>query len=262
MKRIDLKLVSHNSKTGASAGSIEPNIVDDAIFYLDGEPIGFYLKKMPDKMCKLANLANAELLSDRVPKTLMERIKVLGEDENGKKIYDRSSHQFSAIIGCVPAKPHMRRHYNKMSSVHSVKSAETFIKAMLLLGLEGEKLIKEILPKQYEQQLELFKLVQDKWKLGNLFTSSISNYNISAPYHRDNANIVGTVNIIICKKLNSTGGDLTVPDYDITIGQQDNSIIVYPAWKNLHAVTEIEVLFDGGYRNSLVFYPLKAGMNP
>ena len=92
----------------------------------------------------------------------------------------------------------------------------------------------------------------------NLFTSSISNYNISAPYHRDTGNIVGAVNVIICKRLNSKGGDLNVPDYDATFGQADNSILVYPAWKNVHGVTPIIPTHEDGYRNSLVFYPLKA----
>lgn len=54
------------------------------------------------------------------------------------------------------------------------------------------------------------------------------------------------------------GGDLHIPDYGATIGQQDNSILVYPAWRNVHGVTPIIPTFEGGYRNSLVFYPLKA----
>jgi hypothetical protein len=65
-------------------------------------------------------------------------------------------------------------------------------------------------------------------------------------------------NVIICKKHNSKGGDLHIPDYNATIGQQDNSILVYPAWKNLHGVTPIIPIFENGYRNSLIFYPLKA----
>jgi len=91
--------------------------------------------------------------------------------------------------------------------------------------------------------------------------SSISNYNISAPFHRDNANIEGTVNVIICKRKNAKGGDLHIPDYGATIGQQDNSILVYPAWRNMHGVTEIIPTIFGGYRNSLIFYPLKAFVN-
>jgi len=259
MKRIDLIEVKHSRKIGEACEYIEPNVTEDCIFYVDGEPIGFYLTKMPEKMCKLADLANAELQSKNVPKTVMQRPKMLGIDpKTGKGIVDRSCKQFSAILGGVPPKAHMRRPYPTQSSVHSVKSAQTFIKAMLLLAKESEELIKEILPKQYERQLELFKQVPDKWKFGNLFTSSISNYNISAPFHRDTGNIVGAVNVIICKQKNAKGGDLHIPDYNATIGQVDNSILVYPAWRNVHGVTPIIPTFEGGYRNSLVFYPLKA----
>jgi len=263
MKRIDLIKVEHNRKIGEACEYIEPNVTEDCVFYLDDEPIGFYLTKMPEKMCKLADLANIELLSKNVPKTEMQRPKMLGFDINGKGIVDRSIKQFSTILGAVPPKPHMRRNYKTISSVHGVKTAQTFIKAMLLLAKESELLIKEILPKQYDQQIELFKQVPDKWCFGNLFTSSISNYNISAPFHRDAGNIVGAVNVIICKKFNSKGGDLHVPDYGATIGQKDNSILVYPAWRNMHGVTPIIPINKemDYYRNSLVFYPLKAFLN-
>jgi len=264
MKRIDLIPVQHNIKIGDNCEYKQPNVTEDCIFYSDGKPIGFYLNKMPEKMCKLADLCNSEFRSDNVPKTIMNRLSAvkgqlrtewLGKDEV------KNVQQMSVIIGSIPPKPMVRRPYASMSSVHSVKTAQTFIKAMLMLAKESEQLIKDILPEQYQKQIELFKQVPDKWKFGNLFTSSISNYNISAPFHRDTGNIVGAVNVIICKKLNSNGGDLHIPDYNATIGQQDNSILVYPAWKNIHGVTPIIPTFDGGYRNSLVFYPLKAFVN-
>lgn len=258
MKRIDLIQVEHSVKVGDICEYKEPNVTEDCMFYADGEPIGFYITKMPEKMCKLADLANAELNTKNVPKTEMQRPKMLGFDKNGKGIVDRNCKQFSTILGGVPPKPHMKRPYPTISSVHSVKSAQTFIKAMLMLAKESEQLIKEIIPNQYEQQTELFKDVPEKWRFANLFTSSISNFNISAPFHRDSGNIVGAVNVIICKKFNSKGGDLHIPDYNATIGQQDNSILVYPAWKNIHGVTPIIPTHEGGYRNSLVFYPLKA----
>ena len=258
MKRVDLIQVAHTRKIGEVCEYIEPNVTEDCIFYVDGEPIGFYLTKMPEKMCQLANLADKEFNSNNVPKTEMQRPKMLGFDDNGKGIVDRSCKQYSAILGGVAPKPHMRRPYPTQSSIHAVKTAQTFIKAMLLLAKESEQLIKEILPSQYEQQIELFKDVPEKWRFANLFTSSISNYNISAPFHRDTGNIVGAVNVIICKKFNSKGGDLHIPDYGATIGQQDNSILVYPAWRNVHGVTPIIPTHEGGYRNSLIFYPLKA----
>jgi len=266
MKRIDLIPVEHNRKIGEACEYIEPNVTEDCVFYADGEPIGFYMKQMPEKMCKLADLANAEFNSKNVPKTKLDRSDVLKAQMDNPNLTraqarEIGTSQMSAILGSVPPKPQFMRYYGTISSVHSVKSAQTFIKAMLLLAKESEHLIKEILPKQYDQQIELFKQVPEKWRFGNLFTSSISNYNISAPFHRDAGNIVGAVNVIICKQKNAKGGDLHVPDYNAPIGQVDNSILVYPAWRNMHGVTPIIPTHKGGYRNSLVFYPLKAFVN-
>jgi hypothetical protein len=259
MKRIDLTPVQHNKKVSDTCEYYEPNVTENCIFYAEGEAIGFYLTKMPDNMCKLADLANEQLRSKNVPKSMLNRRQVDGFDEKkGIWKYKNEVHQYSCILGSIPPKPHMQRPYASRSSVHLQKSANTFVKAMLMLATESEQLIKKILPNQYEKQVKLFEQVQKKWRFANLFTSSISNYNISAPYHRDVGNIVGAVNVIICKKHNSKGGDLNIPDYGATIGQQDNSILVYPAWKNLHGVTPILPTHEGGYRNSLVFYPLKA----
>jgi len=264
MKRIDLIKVDHDRKIGEVCEFIEPNITEDCIFYGDGEPIGFYLTKMPEKMCKLADLANAQFKSNNVPKTIMDRSDVVRKAQlEGKTPQQinkegRGCSQMSTLLGSIAPKPMVRRPYPNRAQVHSVKTAQTFIKAMLLLARESEDLIRELLPKQYERQVELFKDVPEKWRFANLFTSSISNFNISAPFHRDAGNIVGAVNVIICKKQNSKGGDLHIPDYNATIGQRDNSILVYPAWRNVHGVTPIIPTHEGGYRNSLVFYPLKA----
>jgi hypothetical protein len=258
MKRIDLTLQPHEAKIGQDCPYLAPNITEDCIFYENGEPIGFYIKSMPERATKLANLANTELLSKNVPKAEMQRPKMMGYDENGKGIIDRSCKQFSTILGGIPPKPHMKRPYPSISSVHQVKTAQNYIKAMLMLAKESESIMRDILPEQYQRQVELFKRVPDQWKFANLFTSSIANYNISAPFHRDTGNIVGAVNVIITKRLNAKGGNLYVPDYGAVMDSADNSMLVYPAWKNVHGVTPIIPTHDGGYRNSLVFYPLKA----
>jgi len=262
MKRVDLIKVEHNTKIGQECPYIEPNILEDCIFYEDGIAVGFYIKQMPEKMCKLADLADNLLHSKDVPKSSMDRKPTDGFDEvKGIYKYKNVIKQWSTILGSIPPKPHMRRPYATISSVHSVKSAQTFIKAMMLLAKESEALIKEILPEQYEAQKKLFEQVDDKWQFGNLWTSSISNYNISAPFHRDTGNIVGAVNVIITKRLNAKGGNLHVPDYNATMDSANNSILVYPAWKNIHGVTPIIPTHEGGYRNSLIFYPLKAFVN-
>lgn len=260
MKTLELKPVQSNAKTGDRCPAIEPNVLDDCLFVENGQPVGFFIQKMPPKMQQLATIADNEFRSSRVPKQEMSR----GPQGSKRDKLERAKEgvelvtQYSTILGSVPPKPHMRRPYPTISSVHREKSARTFIKAMLLLATESEELIKSIMPEQYEQQKKLLEGVSERWRFGNLFTSSISNFNISAQYHRDAGNIVGASNVIICKKRNSTGGHLTLPEYGATIGQEDGSLLFYPAWRNMHGVTPIVETAEGGYRNSLVFYPLKA----
>lgn len=262
MQKIELKKIEHSFKISNECPFTEPNIKQDCLLVENGEVVGFFLKSLPEKASKIADLANFELRSDRVPKSEMSRRTGDGIDEKtGKFKYKNEVFQFSTIIGSVPPKPHQRRPYPQISSVHQKKSAQNFIKAMLFLANESEKIIADLMPEQHKKQLEIFKNVDEKWKFGNLWTSSISNYNINAPYHIDTKNIKNTVNVIITKRLNSKGGNLNVPDYGATFDQCDNSILVYPAWKSLHGVTPIIPTFEGGYRNSLVFYPLAAFLN-
>jgi hypothetical protein len=268
MKRVDLIKIPHNVKLGEKCGHIEPNITEDTIFYEDGVPIGFYIRdisKYSDRAAKLANICDIEFRSKRVPKKTMDRPdvvrKAVEEGKSPKQIMaeGRGCSQYSTIIGGIPPNPLVRRPYPTISQVHQVKSAQTFIKAMLMLANESEKIIRLITPNVWHHQYEIIqKQVPEEWRFGNLWTSSISNFNISAPFHRDAKNIIGCVNVIIAKKQNATGGNTTIPDYGATIDSCDNSMLVYPAWKNVHGVTPIVPTHDGGYRNSLVFYPLKA----
>jgi hypothetical protein len=249
MKEVELMQISHIVKIGDVCGDIEPNITDDTLFMVNGEIVGFYIKQLPSKIKQLADIANAELLSDRVPKTEMSRgpqgdkAAKLARQKAGINLVT----QYSTILGGIAPKPHMKRNYPSMSSVHQVATAKTFIKAMMMLCKESENLIAEIAPTIYAQQKKIItEKVPPKFRFGELFTSSISNFNIAAPYHRDAANLEGCVNVIIAKKHNARGGNTTVPDYGATVDSRDNSMLVYPAWRNVHGVTPIHILAQGG----------------
>ncbi|CAB5225479.1 hypothetical protein UFOVP746_22 [uncultured Caudovirales phage] len=252
MKTLDLIMQPHNVKVGDTTPDLMPNIVEDTLFVSDGEVVGFYLKSVPDKLKQYVEIANAELLSDRVPKSEMRR-------SSGLRNAEAEVKQYSTIIGSCAPKPHMKRAYPMISSVHNVKSAQTFIKAMLLAVREAEEVMREIAPTVFEKQEKIItEKVPPKWRFGRLFTSSISNFNIAANYHRDAANLEGCANVIIAKRSHAKGGNTTIPDYSATVDSADNSMLVYPAWRNVHGVTPIVPLREDGYRNTLVFYPLKA----
>tara|TARA_R110000744_G_scaffold275082_1_gene388045 strand:+ start:3708 stop:4508 length:801 start_codon:yes stop_codon:yes gene_type:complete len=260
MKRIDLVKVDHNVKIGDRCGSIPPNITEDSVFYEDGKIVGFFIENIEGKLKQYIEIANKEFRSKNVPKATMNRSSaVKAFNEGGMEAMKKDVQQYSTILGATAPKPHMRRPYPSISSVHNVPTAKTFIKAMLLACKEAEKVVKEIMPEQYEFQKKCIEEnVPKEFRFSKLFTSSISNFNISAPFHRDAGNLIGCVNVIITKKFKAKGGDLHVPDYGATMDSSNNSMLVYPAWKNVHGVTPIETSSEDGYRNSLIFYPLKA----
>jgi len=256
MNKVELTLIEHDIKVGQTCDYKTANIIEDTLFMDNGELVGFYLKDLNHwsaRATKLLSVANNEFLSDRVPKSMMSRSDAMTNDNGTGGVK-----QFSTILGATPPRPHMRRPYPSISSVHQNKDASQFIKAMLMLSHEAEEIMSEIAPKLVERQREVMTDIDAKWKFGNLFTSSISNFNISADFHIDRGNIIDTCNVIFTKRKGSKGGSLNIPDYNATIEQADNSMLVYPAWRNMHGVTPIIKSHEEGYRNSLIFYPLKA----
>lgn len=260
MKTLELIQLDHTIKVGDTCPFIEPNVVEDTIFTINGKPIGFYLRdisKYSPKAAQLADIADSELRSKRVPKSVMKRSSGFIDGDKDKQV-----EQYSTILGSIPPKPHMRRPYPTRSSVHNVPKAKTFVKAMLMLVKESENIIKQLTPDLYEEQKRLIAdNIAKEWRFGDLFTSSISNFNIAANFHRDNGNLKGCANVIIAKRQNSTGGCTTIPDYGATVDSKDNSMLYYPAWRNVHGVTPIIPTHKGGYRNTLVFYPLRSFPN-
>ena len=262
MKRVNLEPVDCEVKMGDPAGDLKPNVTESCIFVDEnGEEVGFYLKRITGRLKKFIDVANAEFRTDNVPKSLMERSDILETQRklgiSRKEAIALSVAQYSTIIGSIQPRPHMRRPYPSRSSVHQNPKAKTFIKAMLGAVKECELLIKELMPAQYEKQRSIIEeKVAPIWRFGELFTSSISNFNIGADYHRDAGNLKGCNNVIITKRKNCTGGHLSIPEYGATIMNCDGSLIFYPAWKSMHGVTDINPTQQDGYRNSLVFYPL------
>lgn len=252
MKELHLQPVKHDVKIGDQPIELPPTLFEDSLFIVDGNPVGFYIASVPEKIRKLVEVANAELNSKRVPKSEMRRSS--GFREGGGDV-----RQYSCIIGSIPPKPHMMRPFPNKSSVHAVASARTFVKAMFMAGRESLRLVEQVSPEIYKTHKDAVESrVPEEWRFADLFTSSISNYNIAAAVHRDNLNVKGAVNVIITKRRNSTGGNLYVPDYGVTLNSADNSMLVYPAWRNMHGVTPIKPTHPGGYRNSLVWYALDA----
>jgi hypothetical protein len=191
MQTIELIKIEHSRKKGVDCEYIEPTITESCYLKEGDEVIGAYFSDASELFPKLAKymaVANAEFLSKRVPKTPLKRSDVMQNKwKHGltyKEACDAGTVQYSTIIGNVPARKLMRRDYHNRSAVHAVESAQTFIKAMLLASNEIEEAMASVLPEQYEAHKKALEGVDDEWRFGNLFTSSISNYKTSQTLRR------------------------------------------------------------------------------
>ena len=253
---LTLKPVTSTLKIGDQPGNITPNVTESCILAdEDGTQVGIFLKTLPKDLQNLVNIADAEIHTSRVPKSVMKRSSALHDAESGVE-------QYSTILGSIPPKPHFKRSYPSRSSVHQHKPANTFVKAMNAAGVAAFNLISQYIPSVATTHSNACDdRLPTKWRFANHFSSTISNCNIAAAIHQDNANVKRAINIIITKRRNSTGGNLHVPDFDATFDQTDNSLLVYPAWRNRHGVTPIIPTHQGGYRNSHVWYALDSFAN-
>ena len=133
-------------KIGDTCPTLQPNVTESCILAdPDGTQVGLFIKQLPDDLRNLVNIADHEVNSTRVPKTMMDRKRPLPPGPDGKRRYLVIS-QYSAILGSVPPKPHMRRAYGTRSSVHSSKTAGTFVKAMHKAGITAYQLVQELAP--------------------------------------------------------------------------------------------------------------------
>lgn len=253
MKEVVLEKREHSYKMGDICPFFKANITEPSLFILDGKPLGFYLKELPDRIQTLLTIADEEFRSNRTLKTKMER----GTREQAEARGLKQVKQYSSLIGGTPSKEHFMRFYKGVSRNTYRESATLFATSMYALASECEEILKQYLPEQYEYQSSwVQENVEEPYRIGSMFTSSISNFNIAAPFHQDKANLKASTNIILTRRKDCLGGCLTVPEYGATIEQADMSMLVYPAVSNMHGVTPIVARKKGGYRNSFVFYTL------
>ena len=256
MQRVDLKEINHEYRTGMECPDLPPNVPSgDLMFYEDNVAIGFYIENVDSDCEQLLSIIDSEFRSKRVDKTMLSRSDVLKARKDGN---DGGVLQYSTILGGVPKKPHMMRNYSNLSSVHRNEKSKNFIKAMLMLSNKSSKIYGDILPEVAElQRSNIESGSKPELRFGDSFTSTISNYNISAKLHMDRQNIPDSRNFIYTTRKDAEGGNLFLPDYGVVINSKHNSLLCYPAWTNMHGATPIKPTKLNGYRNTHVFYALR-----
>ena len=84
LKPLILKPRKSPLKIGDTCPAIEPNVHEDCLLLEPGgEVLGFFLKTLPPDLQNLVNIADSEVRSANVPKSVMDRKTPIGTKPDG-----------------------------------------------------------------------------------------------------------------------------------------------------------------------------------
>jgi hypothetical protein len=99
--------------------------------------------------------------------------------------------------------------------------------------------------------------VKAEWRLGETtWTSGVINNTTVLPYHRDAGNFRAWSAMPVLRR-GVTGGQLHLPEYDVTVPCRDGWAVLFPGYELVHGVTPMRLRKRDGYRFSVVFYALR-----
>ena len=115
--------------------------------------------------------------------------------------------------------------------------------------------LREQLPEVYVHDIDEVSQVLPEWRMTEdaLWTSGVINQSSALPYHRDGANF-DTWSAMPVIRRGMDGGNLHMPEYDLTIYCRDGWALWFNGYAIIHGVTPMKTRAKDGYRYSIVFY--------
>ncbi len=93
---------------------------------------------------------------------------------------------------------------------------------------------------------------------GTGWSSGIANDTVPLHYHHDRNNAPHSWSVMLCARAGTTGGNLHVADYGVTLPVRDCQVLMFPGVDSVHGVTPITRRFKDGFRYTFVWYPSRA----
>ena len=135
--------------------------------------------------------------------------------------------------------------------------------AQMVLNETAEVLggyLRDQLPEVFDNDMKILEQILPEWRMteDSLWTSGVINQSSALPYHRDGSNF-DTWSAMPVIRRGMDGGDLHMPEWDITINCRDGWALWFNGHAHVHGVTPMKTRSKDGYRYSIVFYA-KRGM--
>lgn len=240
MKKIQLVRkpidVAKFKKRTALLSDVNNKITEDCIIYNEGKPVILYIK-----------------LDNNQTKNLRWAVKnttfITGKRSRGLKHTSRT-------FGYAP-RIAMRQDYCHTTSLAYDQPKHHFVVSSFAKNLQD--IYSKYFPDTFEQhQNKVKEKIKPEWKIADTpFTSGIINKNNPLKYHYDQGNFKGVMSNMIAFKKDVVGGHLVIPEFDIALDIDDNTLTIFDGQDILHGVSGFERKNDHGYRYTIVYYSLE-----
>jgi len=115
------------------------------------------------------------------------------------------------------------------------------------------------IPERYEKQMAFTNTVHRYYRMADLpWTGGVINFD-AKPYHRDQANVKDSFNVMLwLRSRSATGGHLVIPGWRMGFVAGHGHVLLHDAQRTLHGVTHMT---GSGWRISVAYYT-QAGLAP
>ena len=106
---------------------------------------------------------------------------------------------------------------------------------------------------------EVTEHVHEDWRLAETpFLTCNINVNFAIPFHKDSGNMPSALSNVTIVREGIEGGELVLPEYGISLAQQDGALCFFDGRTIIHGVLPFKLLNENAYRASIVYYTLNS----
>lgn len=160
----------------------------------------------------------------------------------------------TVLLGYTAPNKMYKRYAGKLAPIH-IETKQTGDLFMALAPIMWKR-FQDTLPEQAKRHDALTRetLHQDWLMAGTPFSSGVVNDNAVLPYHKDAGNIKDAWSMMLVLRNKVDGGYLDIPEYGITLGVPDLSVMFFCGQSLMHGVTPMVKRSSDAYRFSIVYY--------
>lgn len=126
------------------------------------------------------------------------------------------------------------------------------------LAKEFENTFARLSLSDFEKHVVNASVIPEAWRIrGSYYTSGIINLDTQYLYHTDNGNVANTLSSMLTFKHRVSGGDLHLPEYNVLIKTENNSLLIFDGANTSHGVTKFKKDAKDSYRITVVWYVLE-----